>query len=184
MLFGSQIQLYYMWINYNFNIINCQQSVPTSTWNAGEAQQCLTCFALRLSVINKGCFSSSPLHMAALNLSTSENRHLTAVKNTWRQRTKKGLGYRYAIALRISTHLALLPYFKVSKSTWRSRRMSGQRGADSCLTRGEGRPPHSGGTWHVPSNALPLLTEENHNIKAIQAERFSAPEASQFLGGA
>lgn len=30
----------------------------------------------------------------------------------------------------------------------------------------------------------PLLTEENHNIKAIQAKSFPAPEASQFLGGA
>lgn len=46
------------------------------------------------------------------------------------------------------------PALKSPATRWRSRRLSGLWRADSCLTRGEDRPPGPEGTWHVPSNAL------------------------------
>ena len=52
------------------------------------------------------------------------------------------------------------------------------------LSNQRGPAPESWRTLTCSIKRTALLTEENHNIKASQAESFPAPQASQFLGGA
>lgn len=75
----------------------------------------------------------------------------------------------------LSTHLTQLLWFEVvSNSTWWSHRLSGLQGADSCLTRGEDQPPHTGETWHVPSNTL-LCWLSRITILRLSRQKFSQP---------